>query len=400
MIKCWQAFHIAVKEWKLLLRNPHGLAVLFLMPSIFLFVLSFSVKDTLTAPVELPVTGWFVKTDSNATRHWASEWQKQHGGKSFSSSDALLQALKHRTIDAGVLVNDTGTGSDGYPQAENLDIWLRNDIQPAAAARLNFELIYSTIEARAEIAIAKAGPLVGAILDDHLEPRLTTSSSPSLHYVFEIESGRKITPVQKNVPAWLIFGMFFVVVPVAGVLIQERNDGTLTRLATYGVTPGPLLSGKLLGFMVLNGVQLVFMIVVGRWVVPWFGGDVLALDIHLGWFLLIIVGTSAMAISLALAVAAFTRTFDHAAALGSGLNVVLGAVAGVMVPRMLMPPTLQTISEWSPRGWALDAMQSVFLGTPDPYYLLVRIALLILLSSTLLGLSWWRIRSTTFIGRH
>jgi ABC-2 type transport system permease protein len=45
---------------------------------------------------------------------------------------------------------------------------------------------------------------------------------------------------------------------------------------------------------------------------------------------------------------------------------VLGAIAGVMVPRFLMPPGLQTISQWSPMGWALDGMQSVFLAARMP----------------------------------
>lgn len=80
-----------------------------------------------------------------------------------------------------------------------------------------------------------------------------------------------------------------------------------------------------------------------------------------------VVATSAAAVSLALLIAAYTRNFDHAAALGGGLNVVLGAIAGVMVPRMLMPPALQTVSEWSPMGWALDGMQAVFLGEPDAH---------------------------------
>ena len=53
-----QALHIAKKEWRLLLRNPHGLAVLFLMPAAFILVMSFALKNTLTsANVELPKTG-------------------------------------------------------------------------------------------------------------------------------------------------------------------------------------------------------------------------------------------------------------------------------------------------------------------------------------------------------
>ena len=85
----------------------------------------------------------------------------------------------------------------------------------------------------------------------------------------------------------------------------------------------------------------------------------------MGWFLLVVLCTSACAVGLALVIAAFSTSFDHAAALGGGLNVILAAIAGVMVPRMLMPPGLQRVSEWSPMGWALDGLQSVFLGEPS-----------------------------------
>jgi ABC-2 type transport system permease protein len=78
--------------------------------------------------------------------------------------------------------------------------------------------------------------------------------------------------------------------------------------------------------------------------------------------------------------------------LGGGLNVILGAIAGVMVPRMLMPPGLQQVSEWSPMGWALDAMQSVFLGDPTAPHMLPRIGLLVAFALSCLALSWRALR--------
>jgi ABC-2 type transport system permease protein len=126
----------------------------------------------------------------------------------------------------------------------------------------------------------------------------------------------------------------------------------------------------------LNWVQLAFMLVVGRWVVPALGGDALNLDISWAWFVVMVLATSTAAIGLALLIAASTRTFDHAAALGSGLNVVLAAIAGVMVPRMLMPPGLQRLSASTPMGWALDGMQSIFLGSPEAGFMLSRAGLL------------------------
>jgi ABC-2 type transport system permease protein len=95
---------------------------------------------------------------------------------------------------------------------------------------------------------------------------------------------------------------------------------------------------------------------------------------------------------LALLISAYARSFDHAAALGGGANVVLAALAGIMVPRPLMPAAMQTISEWSPMGWALDGMQTVFLGAPDASQVVPKVSLLLSFACVCLLLSWHPIR--------
>ena len=117
-----------------------------------------------------------------------------------------------------------------------------------------------------------------------------------------------------RVPGWLMFGMLFVVFRIAGVLFQDRNEGSLARLATFKVSMGAVLGGKLLAFVLLYWVQLAFMLVVGCWVVPLLGGDALSLAIHPGWFLLMVLATSMAAVGLALLIASWTRNFEHAAA--------------------------------------------------------------------------------------
>ena len=71
------------------------------------------------------------------------------------------------------------------------------------------------------------------------------------------------------------------------------------------------------------------------------------------------------------------------------VTIATAAIAGIMVPRMLMPPALQTISERSPMGWALDGMQSVFLGDPDMAFILPRAGLLLVFSAACFSLSLW-----------
>ena len=388
-----QTTRLAVKEWRLLWRNPHGLAVLFLMPAIFVLVMSFTLKNTLITRIELPNAGWLVEDDSRVAAQWAREWRGHHGGAVFATRAELRAALEARKIEAGVIVRSPWLGADGRPRGDQIEIWLGHLVQPAAAARLRAELAFSILQVQMKIAAAEAGPFATMLLGSASAAELLPEQgAPVIRYLYEIQSGRAMTAVQQSVPAWLIFGMFFVVIPVAGVLIQERNDGTLARLATFGVSPGVVLGGKLAAFMALNWVQLALMVAVGRWLVPLLGGDTLHLDIPLAWFCLMVVATSAAAVGLALAIAAYARSFDHAAALGGGLNVILGAIAGVMVPRVLMPPNLQVVSEWSPMGWALDGMQAVFLGHPEPSMIVLRASLLIGFALFCIALSWRSIR--------
>ncbi|HSW20752.1 MAG TPA: ABC transporter permease [Ramlibacter sp.] len=389
-----QVLAIAWKEWRLLSRNLHGLSALFLMPAIFVLVMSFTLKNTLTAKVDLPLAGWVQEDASPFATQWSREWLARHPGAVFADRAALQQALATRQVEAGVVVRapllDVSTGR---PDSRRLEMWLGHRVQPAAAARLRAELSFSLLQAQMKRAAAEAGPFAGVLLDSAATgDLLAADSGVAVRYLYEIESGRRMTAVQQSVPAWLIFGMFFVVIPIAGVLIQERNEGTLARLATLRVSPLAILGGKLMAFMVLNWVQLAFMLLVGSWLVPLLGGDALSLDIHLGWFLLMVLATSAAAVGLALLIASSTRNFEHAAALGGGLNVVLGAIAGVMVPRVLMPPGLQTVSAWSPMGWALDGMQSVFLGMPAAVELLPRVALLFGFAMVCLLSSAWLLR--------
>ena len=385
-----QVLHLAAKEWRLLARNPHGLAVLFLMPAIFVLVMSFTLKNSLVAPVDLPTTGWVVEAKEAAATHWVSSWIAEHGGVRLDDRADALTALRQRQVDAVVVLGGQFPGRGGEPY----QLWLGNLVHPAAAARLRGELAQAVMQARLQVAAAEAGPFASLALADTEIDRagMVGTAPPAVRYLYEIESGRTLTAVQQTVPAWLVFGMFFVVIPIAGVLIQERDQGTLARLATFGVSPGVVLLGKLLAFCALNCVQLLLMLLVGAWLVPLLGGDKLVLDLPLGGFLLVTLSTSVAAVSLGLLVAARSRRFDQAASLGSGLNVVLGAIAGVMVPRPLMPPFLQTLGQWTPMGWSLDAMTALFLGRPEPAQLITLCAALVAFALVCLVLAWGPIK--------
>ena len=93
-------------------------------------------------------------------------------------------------------------------------MWLDNLMQPAAAARLRAELSFSLLQVQMKKAAAEAGPFASVLLGSADSGELLSAQgAPTVRYLYEIESGRTMTAVQQSVPAWLIFGMFFVVIP-------------------------------------------------------------------------------------------------------------------------------------------------------------------------------------------
>ena len=118
-----QAIVIAAKEWLLLLRNPHGLAVLFFMPAAFILVMSFALKNTLSsAQVPLPLTGWVLEDKGTVATQWSADWIAHHGGTRFADRAQLQQAMRERRVQAGVIVMPQWLDEQGKPRTERVEL--------------------------------------------------------------------------------------------------------------------------------------------------------------------------------------------------------------------------------------------------------------------------------------
>ena len=60
-------------------------------------------------------------------------------------------------------------------------------------------------------------------------------------------------------------------------------------------------------------------------------------------------------------VASVARTTQQATIVGGVGNILMGAIGGIMVPKFMMPATMQTLAAWSPMAWGLDGFHSVML---------------------------------------
>ncbi len=165
--------------------------------------------------------------------------------------------------------------------------------------------------------------------------------------------------VQQNVPAWGLFGVFFAVVPLAGSLLRERQEGMLRRLRTLPVPPAALVLGKLGAYLGVGLAQFVLMGAVGVFALPLLGlaalvlGDPLALGA-------MCFAAAAAAGGYGVLVGALARSYEQASTFGAVSVVMAAALGGVMVPVYAMPPALRAASQFSPLGWGLEGFLAVF----------------------------------------
>src|SRR5437763_13799065 len=83
--------------------------------------------------------------------------------------------------------------------------------------------------------------------------------------------------VTHNVPAWTLFGVFFIAQQLAASILEEKKLGTFRRLLAAPVSRAGILIGKLVPYLLLNLAQVTVMFAVGVLVLPLLGAPRLAI---------------------------------------------------------------------------------------------------------------------------
>jgi ABC-2 type transport system permease protein len=343
------------KELLALVRDMHGLAALFLMPMVFIVLMSLTLKDIYRPPLAELAYAIDMRDTATPARWLQQLWQRNHGAPQPLGADWRAR-LRNGSLKY-VIVLEPGLSDELESAALSTQSRIQLLTEPGIDANLfnalRAELVGASGELKARLALAVPG---------------TASPAPdaSIQAMVRAErfstAGPRPTSVQQNVPAWLVFGMFFVVASLSSLFVQERSSGALGRLQSLGVSRTMLLASKALPYLGVNALQAVLMLAAGIWFMPLIGGDALSLaGIHWGALLLSLAAVSLAAVSLSLALACLVRSHAQAATIGPMVNVLMAAAGGIMVPKFVMPGFMQRLVEVSPMNWGLEALLTVLL---------------------------------------
>jgi len=183
---------------------------------------------------------------------------------------------------------------------------------------------------------------------------------------------------QHNVPAWALFAIFFIIVPLSINIVKEKSQGTFVRLRTNPVNYAIVLGGKTLVYVSVCLVQFTLMLLVGVYLFPSIGLP--ELDVSGRLILLYVVALFAglAAVGLGLLLGTIAKTQEQSAPFGATFVVILAALGGVWVPVFIMPKFMQLLSNLSPMNWGLNGFYDVFLRNANFMDVLPEISLLLL----------------------
>ncbi len=167
--------------------------------------------------------------------------------------------------------------------------------------------------------------------------------------------------VQHNVPAWTLFAMFFICIPLAGNIIRERDDGSAFRLLTMPGSYMIVILGKMLTYVIVSLIQFALMLCVGVFILPLLGLPELNIGNNLPVLFLVAFAAGLAATGFGLLVGTIATSHDQASLFGAVFVIILAAIGGIWVPTFVMPEVMKKIAVISPLNWGLEAFYGIFL---------------------------------------
>ena len=348
--------YILKKEFLLISRDIHALLVLFIMPILFIVIMSLALKNTYSNTIDTKLKVAILSESNQQIELLNKEMNKDKLFHSFLVKEKDLKRLIYKK-NFDIIVNIPNDYKQQITQ-NTKDFKIHLFTKPDLSYQ-NKEIFRNLLTK-----IISKDIMSGFFMKYKLDGR-TLGLLDKKIFIEDIYKNEQfdITPtsVQHSVPSWLIFSMFFILIPISNTFINEKNFGTISRLKSIDISFISIIFGKIIPYYIINQIQVLLMIVVGIYLVPLLGGDSLQINGNYGLIFIISSFISFAAISFAMLIANISNTSEEATTIGGVSNIILAALGGIMVPKYVMPAFMQEITVYSPMNWGLESLLEVFI---------------------------------------
>lgn len=187
---------------------------------------------------------------------------------------------------------------------------------------------------------------------------------------------------EQAIPGILVMFTLLVLLTTSGtMLVQERTQGLLRRLASAPISKAEILAGKWDGRMLLAAVQITVALIVGTFLFDMDWGP------NLGMVILVLAAWGGFCASAGLWLGTVANTQAQAGGLGVLAANALAALGGCWWPIEVTPAWMQFVQKLIPTGWTMDALHKLISFQMDAATVIPNVIMLLVATAVIGGLA-------------
>ncbi len=382
------------KEYKVIIRDKAGLAITFIMPTVLILIITLIQDTTFRSVNEASVPLLIVDKDHDSLSHTLEKALINSKFFTITKKDFTVEETKKEVATGHYFIaivipkntsnqlrNKTELRIEKLMSSFSADSTQVETTEPLDTTKLQLKLFFDPITKKSfKTTISNAieriisqiemQSMVSALNETmklnfpNAKPTpLETAPIVSLSEEYASYNNSTIIPnsVQHNVPAWTLFAMFFICIPLSGNIIKEREDGSAFRLLTMPGSYMIVIFGKMLMYIIISLIQFCLMLGVGLYILPMLGLPQLYIGDSLPLLLTVALAAGLAATGFGLLVGTIATSHDQASLFGAVFVIILAAIGGVWVPTFVMPDVMKKIAVLSPLNWGLEAFYGIFI---------------------------------------
>jgi ABC-2 type transport system permease protein len=287
-------------------------------------------------------------------------------------------ALEAGTPEAVTLVAD-GNTQDGLAAVQAVDA----AVQRFLAAQRVAATVAGTLAVGGG-AIQGGAPDVAGVLDAWRSPPLALAVETARAGAVGASSTNE-GPYDQASPGMIVQFAVYGLILSAMVLVIERKNRALARLATTPTSRAVILGGHTLAMVALVLVQVLVLEAFGQLAL---GVHYLASPLATG---LVSVALALWAASLGMLLGAFARTEEQVVAWSLIAMFVLAGLGGAWFPLEVTGAAFRTVGHVMPTAWAMDAYRAVLLRGAGVAQTWRPLLILLAFAALFQGVAVWRL---------
>jgi ABC-2 type transport system permease protein len=339
------------KEFILVFSDLHSVAVLLLMPVIFMLIMTFAMSERQDDMIQNLAVEF--KTNNEYEQILFGRYLTRFG---YQLTPEISEASASLVLESNL--KQQLFASQNIPL---IQIEYGSSTSPAIQALINQHVQMSFARLKLHLFMLDTGEMDESLPLDKQMKQINQQTDTS-QYIKVANDNLELPVISYSVPSWLIFGVYFIVLPISLTLLNEVQNGTLIRLKTFPLNLQHYFLVKLFAFYLFSIGQFLLLSLIGWRFIPLLI-DLPPVPYNQLWELICTaLVVSLAAVSFASIIASLVRSFEQAIVLGGGVNIIMAALSGFMVPLDIMPQSLQQIAQFSPMYWSAQLVKGTMYG--------------------------------------